>query len=111
MSPLQRTRAILRSGLTSGQRLVLVALMDYADPLDEEGAEADLLEAAGRVADDERAATLATVRAVGVGSWPDSSPHAIVPMRSLDAEPPLGSPSPASPARPWGGGSRDCANP
>jgi hypothetical protein len=35
MSPLQRTRAILRSTLPSTQRLTLIALMDYADALDE----------------------------------------------------------------------------
>lgn len=35
MNPLQRTRAVLRSTLPSTQRLVLIALMDYADALNE----------------------------------------------------------------------------
>ena len=35
VKPQDRTRAILRSGLTSTQRLVAIALMDYADQADE----------------------------------------------------------------------------
>jgi len=35
MKPQSRTRTILRSGLTSTQRLVCVAIMDYADADDE----------------------------------------------------------------------------
>jgi len=43
MKPQDRTRAILRSGLTSTQRLVAVAVVDYCDAADESYPSADTL--------------------------------------------------------------------